>query len=246
MRFNTSSCAIVGAAAFNARHFSSMQFDYVIAADGGWKSLTDIGFEAEEAVGDFDSLGYVPKAAHVLRVPEEKDESDLELAARRAAELNFETLVFYGCLSGRFDQTIAAINVMSHSAVQGKRVFGVGDKFCLAIVTPCTPLEFSAFQVHANTNQAIDLGPDADANIQENARYKNYISVFAAGGDAYGVTETGLKYPLDSATLPSDTSLGLSNEFCGQHARISLKKGELLVTFPEFAWYKLDNVFSNA
>lgn len=41
------------------------------------------------------------------------------------------------------------------------------------------------------------------------------VSVFAPGGEACGVTLSGLKYPLTNYTLTSDMPLGVSNEFTG-------------------------------
>ena len=57
---------------------------------------------------------------------------------------------------------------------------------------------------------------------------EGFVSVFCAGGTARGVTLEGLKYPLDHAELTSDFPLGVSNEFVGLPARISVEEGSLL------------------
>lgn len=229
MRFTQESCAIVGAADFNASHFRSMEFDHVVAADGGWSALEGIGVHAPDAVGDFDSLGYVPDAAHVMRYPQEKDASDLELASARADELGASAFVYYGCLSGRLDQTIAAIDSMRHWSKVGKRVFGIGDLFCVAIVNPAHSLEFRPFDA---------------SSLAESSPYGSYVSVFAVGGDAHGVNERGLKYGISDFTLRGDTTRGLSNELCGDAVRIDVESGQLLVTFPLDAWSHLSAVFA--
>ena len=41
-------------------------------------------------------------------------------------------------------------------------------------------------------------------------------------------TLTGLKYPLTDATLTSDVPLGVSNEFTGVPAQVSVRSGVLL------------------
>ena len=57
------------------------------------------------------------------------------------------------------------------------------------------------------------------------------LSVLAHGGPAEGVTLEGLKYPLEDATLTPDVPLGVSNEFVGKEARISLSRGTLLLFY---------------
>ena len=59
-------------------------FDFVIAVDAGFASLEAIGREADMAIGDFDSLGYVPRCRRVSRHPVKKDKSDMELAMEKA------------------------------------------------------------------------------------------------------------------------------------------------------------------
>jgi len=57
------------------------------------------------------------------------------------------------------------------------------------------------------------------------------ISVFAYGGDAYGVSERGLKYLLDEVTVKQEFPIGVSNEFIGKESRISVKNGTLLLVW---------------
>ena len=78
-------CAIVGASPefnaedFRARHEAGM-FEFVIAVDAGFAYLEELGVKPDMAVGDFDSLGYIPKCRRVSRFPVKKDKSDMELA----------------------------------------------------------------------------------------------------------------------------------------------------------------------
>ena len=55
------------------------------------------------------------------------------------------------------------------------------------------------------------------------------LSVFAIGGTAEGVGEKGLRYRLDQAVLTEAFPVGISNEFIGEQAEVSVKKGALLV-----------------
>ena len=40
--------------------YESDAFDHIIAVDGGLRSLEEVGVKPNVALGDFDSLGYVP------------------------------------------------------------------------------------------------------------------------------------------------------------------------------------------
>ena len=68
-------------------------------------------------------------------------------------------------------------------------------------------------------NETIGFSKDAEG----------IISVFCLGPDAKGVTETGLQYTLDNATLTSGFPLGVSNHFIGEASEITVKDGSLLV-----------------
>ena len=47
--------------------------------------------------------------------------------------------------------------------------------------------------------------------------------------DCEGLTIRGVKYPLEDARMARGASLGVSNEFCEDTARIRLRRGTLLV-----------------
>ena len=96
-------CYIVGAASLDGVRLSPRPGDYVIAADGGYRSLKARGIEPDFVMGDFDSLGYRPDHPNVETHPVMKDDTDLGLAVR---------LVMAGALGGRLDQTIASLQTL--------------------------------------------------------------------------------------------------------------------------------------
>ena len=77
-------CYIVGAASLDGVRLSPRAGDYVIAADGGYRSLKARGIEPDFVMGDFDSLGYRPDHPNVETHPVMKDDTDLGLAVRWA------------------------------------------------------------------------------------------------------------------------------------------------------------------
>ena len=65
---------------------SSTPADFIICADGGLKYAQKAGVIPDLAVGDFDSLGHDPRGVNVIKVPVEKDDTDLQLALSIAVE----------------------------------------------------------------------------------------------------------------------------------------------------------------
>lgn len=200
-------CALVGAVDFNAAHFLSQRFDYVIAVDRGYSSLEGIGVKPDVSMGDFDSLGFVPKG-RTVRFPPEKDKSDMELAFERALTRKADEIYVYGALSRRLDHTIANLQLFALYSEKGPYVTGIGEDFAVRLLT----------------------GPDVfDIPAEEPG---GIVSVFSASEEAAGVFEVGLKYSLDDAVLTNRTSLGLSNELTGEPARVGVERGTLWVFYP--------------
>lgn len=203
--------AIVASSDFNEAHFRALAargaFSKVIAADGGYAHVKTAGYTPDLTVGDFDSLGFIPDDCEILRFPAEKDESDLALALDCAAQGEADTVVVYGALGGRLDHTMAAIAELASLSERGFRVFSIGTDAACSLLTGPDSLEL----------------PAADTGI---------VSVFSLNDFSLGVSESGLKYPLDDAVLSSRTSWGLSNEMTGVRASVSVDIGTLLVFFP--------------
>jgi len=206
-------CALVGSVDFNAQHFLAQSFDCIVAVDAGYERLREIGVVPDQVIGDFDSLGFVPDHPHVERHPVQKDESDIELALRWAADAGFDMLVVYGCLGGRLDFTYAVLQLFAQYAQAGFQVFGIGLDGVVALLDG----------KHHNS-------------IAFSKKASGTVSVFSASGEARGVSEEGLFYPLTNACLSDTKPLGVSNEFVGKPARITVGEGTLLVFFPLDAW----------
>ena len=115
-----STVALVGASDFNAAHFAAHwkegAFDAVIAVDGGFASLAAVDCAPDLAMGDFDSLGYVPEGMSVKAFSPEKDASDMELALEEALARGADAVEVYGALGGRLDHTVANLQLLASFA----------------------------------------------------------------------------------------------------------------------------------
>lgn len=197
-------CYIIGSGEAGKIYISPYFDNFIIAADGGLRHLDKNGITPDLILGDFDSLGYVPSSKNVIKYKSEKDYTDTFLAIKEGIKAGCSDFILYGCLGGRLDHTIANIQALSFLAEEGRQGYLTG------INTAATVIKNSSVYFGSN-----NLGT---------------ISVFCIGGKlAKGVNIKGLKYGLTNASLKSDMAIGISNEFTGDEAEISVSDGKLLI-----------------
>ena len=206
---NRNICYIVGAMPLtpDLRPYP-VQGDYVIAADRGFDSLVAYGVRPDLAVGDFDSLGHRPNHPNVIQLPAEKDDTDMVFALRKGLELGYRRFVLLGGVGGRLEHTLGNLQLLDWLACQGGQGFLAGEKTAATCI---------------RDGMSVTFPPSMTG----------YLSVLCNSGRAEGVDLTGLKYPLNGYTLTGSFPLGVSNQFLGQEASVSVKQGSLLLIWED-------------
>lgn len=200
---NTAVCFIVGAGVIDPDlHLSPTPDDLLIAADGGLSAVRRMGLSPHLVIGDFDSLGSAPTHPNTIVLPTEKDDTDMFAALKLGLERGYRRFALYGGTGGRLAHTLANLQLLENLARQGCRGFLIGEGTVATAVYNDT-LHFPAHM-------------------------SGYLSLFCPGQPARGVTLTGLKYPLSDGTLTSHIPLGVSNEFTGVSACVTVREGALL------------------
>ena len=185
----------------------------VIAADSGLDHALALGFTADVVVGDLDSV--TPDAlarardagADVEPHPAEKDETDLELALRRAVALGMQRVTVIGGGGGRHDHLLANALVLGHDDYAGLELDALVGTAKLTVIRARAELRG---------------GPGS------------FLSLLPLGGPARGIRTEGLRYPLRDEALIPGTTRGVSNEFLAPIATVSLVHGVLLAVQPDF------------
>ena len=196
-------CYIAGAGDCSRLFLNLKNEDFVIAVDGGYEYLK--GNRIDLVVGDFDSLSYVPEHPNVITLKPEKDDTDMLVALKEGLKRGYETFYIYGGCGGRIDHTYANIQSLAYLADHHARGYLFHENQVITMIQ----------------NDSITFHSDR----------KGYVSVFSYGEKAEGVIIQGLKYPLENAVLCDNVPLGVSNEFTGKTAEISVQKGRLLVIY---------------
>lgn len=194
-------CIVFCAAGFDELAQTITSDDYIVAADGGVRHVMALSLDPHAILGDFDSLGYVPRGAEVF--PVEKDDTDAMLAVRHGLERGFREFLIYGGLDGqRLDHTVANYQTLQFLADNGAKGYLIGKDYIVAVIK----------------NETVRFAKTAEG----------IISLFCLGADAKGVSLQGLQYPLEKGTLSSGFPLGVSNHFVGEEAEIRVENGSLL------------------
>ncbi len=207
-------CIVIGAGdlTVNQLEYDSSK-DYLIAVDGGIMYCQILQVEPDLILGDFDSVNEEWKDAIELikeNAPEkveqlcpEKDDTDMYAALKRGLAAGYRNFRIYGGTGGRVEHTLANIQsllFLKHNDATGYIMDGGGMMLVIE-------------------NESVSFRKEMEG----------YLSVFALGKEAKGVNIKGLKYTLDNYTMTNDYPIGISNEFVGDTAEISVKDGQLVI-----------------
>ena len=187
--------------------FEIQNDDFIIAADGGARHCLERQIRPDIVIGDMDSLSPSDIArletdgAEIITFPARKDFTDLELALRKAQELDASEVLLLGALGARWDQTIANLLLPSAYATM-----------CIRLLDG--PQEISFLRGGEELELA---GQPGDT-----------VSLIPLAGDATGVATQNLEYPLNGDRLVFGGSRGVSNVLTAKSAKVSLQEGLLL------------------
>lgn len=177
--------------------------DLIICADGGYREATARGVVPDLTIGDFDSLGFVPEAGEVIRLPVHKDDTDLAVCIRAGRARGYCEFIVAGGIGGRFDHTLAALQCAAECAMRGERVWLCDGDNRVTILPPGT-YQFPDFPGRK-------------------------LSLLAYTPVVTGVCLQGTKWTLEQAQLRHDYPLGCSNEWTSQEASLSFSEGLLIL-----------------
>ncbi len=198
-------CYIIGAGEADKIELVKNEDDFVICADGGLDTAEKNGIAPDLVVGDFDSLGHIPKGKNVIVHPKEKDETDSLLAVNCGLERGYKKFIMYGMLGGRLDHTYANFQLLAYLCEKEAHgvLIGCGNK------------------ITAVKNSRIDFDKAQTGTV----------SVFSFTPQSKGVQIKGLKYEVSDYTMTSVFPIGVSNEFIGKEALVSVSDGILIVMY---------------
>ena len=182
--------------------------DHVICADGGTRHALALGLKPDLIIGDLDSAApealrrFQEEGVAVELFPQDKNETDLELAINRAIELDPAQIVIVAALGGRLDQTLANITLLADPRLS----------------TLDVRLDDGVEEIILCRDQADIHGKSGDV-----------VSLLPWQGPVTKVQTENLKWVLQKETLYPDKTRGISNEMLSDMASVSIGSGLLLI-----------------
>jgi thiamine pyrophosphokinase len=184
--------------------------DKIIAVDKGLEFAYYNQVPLDMIVGDFDSVskeilafyqneGRVPIATYSAN----KDAPDTELAIEKAIAIKSEKISILGATGTRIDHMLGNLNCLSKALKVG----------------------IAATIIDANNHISLLQG---ETIIRRDQQFGKYVSFLPFGGEVKGMCLEGFKYQLSNYTLAIDATIGISNEFEAQVAKVSLASGTLI------------------
>lgn len=186
----------------------TLSYDFIICADRGMAHALKLGIKPDLIVGDFDSGNHEDLAYYKSQnIPVEvfnpmKDETDTEIAIKRAVEKGATHITIYGGVGSRLDHTLGNVHLLYgllQKGIQGRLM---------------------------NPNNIVYV---VQNKIRLSGEVGDLVSLIPFAGDAKGITTKNLGYPLNKATLKAGTNMGVSNYMTETQAEVSLEEGVLVV-----------------
>lgn len=186
--------------------------DMVIAVDGGLSYCGLLNVEPDLILGDFDSVNEQEETAvesleqqiphRIIRLPREKDDTDTLAALKEGLSRGYREFRIYAGTGGRFEHTMA--NIQSLLFLKNRGAIGY--------------LVDGAGMILVIKNEVVRFQKSLEG----------YLSLFSLVEESKGVCIKGMKYPLQDAVISNDIPIGISNEFIGEEAAISVEDGALV------------------
>ena len=186
----------------------------LIAADGGAAQVLATDIVPDVVVGDFDSLAAADLArlealgVELLVAAPDKDESDMELCLLAALERGASRVTIVGALGlVRPEHGVANLLLLADPRFDGVELTITGRGSSIRRVGTA-----------GGPGEAVIEGEPGD-----------FVSLFPLDPMVGGVDTEDLRFPLTDETLTLGPSRGLSNELTTARARVTTRRGRLLV-----------------
>ena len=208
---NKTACIITGGMLFEpflAEYVDKHPQELLIVVDGALTVTHQSGIQPDYIVGDFDtvdnSLLEHYEGSIILRHPQEKDQTDTELAIETALQAGCKEIKLFGATGSRLDHSLANIFLLQNlleSGIQAEII----DK-----------------------NNRLYLKNSSFVLRRKDVR-GDFLSLLPLTETVENVTLRGFKYPVENLTFYREKTLGISNEITEEEASVEFSKGIFIV-----------------
>lgn len=208
----TGKCIIIAAGEITVSQIEVNEEDFVIAADGGLIYCDYLKLVPNVIIGDFDSLSGKRlsdvevmenlKSENIIRLPIEKDDTDTIACVKYGLEKGYRDFRIYSACGGkRLDHVIANMQTLLFIKNRGAEGYLIDRDRTVFVIR----------------NETVDFQDSL----------KGRMSLFSMGDQAH-VSIRGMKYNAENRLFTNDFPLGVSNEFIGEKASVTVTDGAIL------------------
>lgn len=195
---------------FAASYLQKEHFDRLVAVDRGLEAVKALGLSPDVIVGDFDSvspqtLAFFRRLEHIVWEVHDpvKDDTDTELAVKRAAAMGCGEIVLLGATGGRLDHLLGNIHLLFPCLQRGIQAVILDRQNRLYLI-------------------------DGETRFYRSRLWGKYVSFLPLTPEVKGITLRGFFYPLTDRDIEIGTSLCISNELTEEEGSITLREGVLI------------------
>jgi thiamine pyrophosphokinase len=181
--------------------------DLILCADGGTHLARALGVRPNAVIGDMDSISPAVRVemgdagVALVEFPARKEETDLELALLWAVERGASRITVLGARGDRIDHELGNVLLLAHPGLKGVDVRLIAGHQEVVVIR----------------GKMTFRGARGDL-----------LSLLPVGGDARGISTSGLEYSLRDEALYLGPARGVSNVFVEEAATVEVGSGLLL------------------
>ncbi len=207
---------------FVKEYIQDRQYDFVIAADKGLEFLDRAKIKPSHILGDYDSLDPSIRLKYreedgieILSFNVRKDDTDTELALKKAVALGADHIDLFGMTGGRLDHFLGALECLGIPLRAGISCQMMDPQNRISLL--------------GRIDEEHPYGGSFSGRIRKKDIFGSYISFLPLTTSVEGLTLKGFSYDVEEIEMTIMNSLGVSNQLSAEEGEISFESGILIM-----------------
>lgn len=207
---------------FVKAYIKNRSYDVIIAADKGLEFLDRIGLRPTHILGDYDSIDpsirqkyQDAEGIEIRTFNVRKDDTDTEIALKRAIELNVEHIDLFGMTGGRLDHFLGAVQCMGIPLQKGISCHMIDPQ--------------NRIRLLGNIEEDHPYGGAFAADLEKKNLIGKYVSLIPLTDKVENLSLSGFSFDVEKIEMTIMNSLGISNQLAEERGRISFETGILIM-----------------
>ena len=207
---------------FVKEYIKDRSYDVIIAADKGLEFLDRMGLRPTHILGDYDSIDPSVRQKYedaegieIRTFNVRKDDTDTEIALKRALELDVEHIDLFGMTGGRLDHFLGAVQCMGIPLKKGVSCHMIDPQ--------------NRIRLLGNIDEAHPYGGAFRMELEKKELIGKYVSLIPLTNKVEKLSLSGFSFDVEEIEMTIMNSLGISNQLIEERGVISFETGILIM-----------------